>query len=194
MAPMRKTAEREIPVSVDMIDSASTTERREAVRRLPDQPEVNAALVSRLDVEPEPSVRELILNTLVERRTAETVRGLLPFLGSEDAALRNAVADVLTMMPELVAGEVPALLAADDHDVRIMTVVMLGKLAHPRVPGWLVGVAESDPHPNVVGCALNELLQLAQEGTSAPFEHAAARFPDDPFIAFLATLAETRRA
>lgn len=194
MSPMRRTVPDEAPSpTIEALDAFDVTERRDAIRRLPNTPEINKALVNRLDVEPEASVRELILTTLVERQSEETVRLLIPFLGSDDAALRTAVAGVLQVMPELVAGQVPALLASDDHDVRIMTLMVLGKLKHPKVPGWLVSVVEADPHPNVVGCALNELLQLADTVGESPFEVAAARFPEDPFIAFLASLVEAQR-
>lgn len=173
------------------LDSGDVTERRDAIRALPDSPEANTALVRRLEVEPAVGVRELIADTLVSRRSAEVVAALMPYLGSEDAGLRTLVARTLAAMPDLVASEVPKLLEDKDPDVRIMTIMLLSDLQHPSIPGWLHAIAEHDPHPNVVGCALNELLPLAGAGDLIVFERAAGRFSGDPFIAFVLSLAES---
>lgn len=173
------------------LDSSDVTERRDAIRALPDNAEANMALVRRLEVEPVAGVRELIADTLVGRATSEVVASLMPYLRSEDASLRTLVARTLALMPELVATEVPKLLEDEDPDVRIMTIMVLSDLQHPSVPGWLHAVAEHDPHANVVGCALNELLPLAGPADLVVFERAAGRFSGDPFIAFVLSLAES---
>lgn len=176
------------------LDSADASERRDAIRALPDSPEANMALVRRLEVESAAGVRELIADTLVTRNSAEVVAALMPYLRSEDAALRTLVARVLGLMPDLVATEVPKLLEDADADVRIMTIMVLSDLEHPSVPGWLHAVIEHDPHANVVGCALNELLPLASRADLPVFERAAGRFDGDPFIAFVLSLAESSLA
>lgn len=168
------------------IDSLESADRRDAVRGMPHTPEAAIALADHLETEADASVRQLILTTLAARQTPEIVRALLPFLASDDAALRTAVAETLAAMPDAVASEIPGLMSSPDHDVRIMTVMLLGQLPHPDVTGWLCVAANEDPHPNVVGCALSELVRLGPAPFVEVFQVATKRFPDDPFIAFVA--------
>lgn len=174
------------------LDSPDPTVRWESARGAPDTAEANAALAGRLASESNPVVRDALLTTLASHQAGEIAGLLLPLLASEDASLRNEVARTLTTMPGGVAAEVPRLLADHDSDVRIMAVTVISHLQHEQVPDWLAGVARTDQHPNVVGAALAELVDVAGPEQVPVFADAKRRFPEDPFIAYVCRQAERR--
>nr|WP_307854043.1 HEAT repeat domain-containing protein [Actinoplanes toevensis] len=87
-------------------------------------------------------------------------------------------------MPISVPALVPRLLEDPDHDVRVMTAMVLADLPHPESLTWLAVMIKDDPHPNVVASAIDALLpSLGPEHTEL-LERAVRRFPDDPFLRF----------
>jgi HEAT repeat protein len=163
--------------------------RRRGVRELAGMPGAVPELCARLGSEAEPSVREVILVSLIELKSPATVEGLLPYLRSDDTALRNAVIEALHEMPEQLEPHFEALLADPDSDVRIFAVNILGTLAHAKAPYWLTQVIIHDPHVNVCSAAVDYLAGMGDEAAIAPLEALPARFPDVPFIAFAANVA-----
>jgi hypothetical protein len=78
----------------------------------------------------------------------------------------------------------PNLLVAPDHDVRVMTAMVLADLPHPEARTWLLRMICEDPHPNVVTGAIDALLPSATTEDVPVLQDAVLRFPDDPFLRF----------
>ena len=166
--------------------------RRAAVQALADRPDALPALVHRVGIETDPGVRNALCTQLARHDRPEVVDGLLPHLASDDAALRNAVTQVLSMLPVSCALRVPQLLADPDPDVRILTVMTLGGLRLDQVEDWLTQLVRDDTDPRVVGAAMAELAELAGARGAPVLEAAGHRFPADPFIQFIATQSRAR--
>ncbi|SDT78012.1 HEAT repeat domain-containing protein [Actinoplanes derwentensis] len=158
--------------------------RREAALGLEGVAEAVPALLARVGAEDDPRVLESILTTLAAHDTDEVAGSLAVHLASDEAALRTAVAAALATMPRSVPDLLPALLAAPDHDIRVMTAMVLADLQHPEAHAWLLRMIQDDPHPNVVTGAVDALLPSATADDIPLLEHAVERFPDDPFLRF----------
>jgi hypothetical protein len=159
-------------------------ERRWAARDLAEYPDTMPALCDCLATETDQAVRAAILTTLLKQRSPEIALRLGTLLCSEDAALRSAVADVLTEMPEQMVLVVDPLLSHDDSDIRLLAVTVVSRLAHPTVPAWLLTVAERDVHPNVVAAALEGLAECGTAEMIARVKAVAARFPGNAYLSF----------
>jgi HEAT repeat protein len=170
----------------------NATARRWAARDLVDCPESAAALVDRLKIETEPSVREVILTTLTRLGDPAAMAGLVDCLRSEDASLRNEVVEAMKQLPDEVAPIMLGLLADSDPDVRIFAVNVLESLRHPDVEAWLLEVIENDPHVNVCATAVDLLGEVGTTAALEPLVQLKTRFTDDPYIQFAADLALKR--
>jgi HEAT repeat protein len=175
----------------EALRSPDPDRRREAAAALIDTPEAKQLLAELVAVETDNVVREAMLTAIIGSDDMTAARTLAGLLRTDDAALRNAVADTLGQMPA-AAGLIDELLADSDPDVRVMTVMLLRSLHLPEVPGWLLEVVASDTDANVVGGALGELGEVGDPTMIPIVEQVAARFPDDPFIAFSAELTARR--
>ena len=120
------------------LHAAEPSRRRQAARGLAAHPQAAAELCARLGPEPAASVRSVILTSLIALPTDTTVRGLLPYLRSEDAGLRNAVIEALQHMPDALGPHIDACSPDADSDVRIFAVNVLAALAASgrRRAGW----------------------------------------------------------
>ncbi len=174
------------------LSDANATTRRWAARDLVDCPESAAALVERLKIEPEPSVREVILTTLTRLGDPSAIQALVDCLRSEDAALRNEVVEAMKQLPDEVAPIMHALLNDADPDVRIFTVNVLESLCHPDVEAWLIEVIENDAHVNVCATAVDLLGEVGTPAAASALVRLKARFGEDPYIQFAADLALKR--
>lgn len=171
---------------------ASATARRWAARDLVECPGAAAALVARLKVEPELSVREVILTSLTCLGDAAAVAGLVDCLRSEDAALRNEVVEAMKQLPGEVAPIMRGLLNDADADVRIFAVNVLESLRHPEVEAWLIDVIDRDAHVNVCATAVDLLGEVGTSAAQGALTRLKARFADEPYIQFAADLALKR--
>jgi hypothetical protein len=204
MSPLRKSlapAPGEVPeqsshivaLSLDMRLAALADDdperRRRAVLDLADVVVALPALAMRLGVETDLTVRDALCAQLARHDRPEVVDGVIEYLASDDAGLRNAVAEVLAKTPKATAVRLPALLADPDPDVRILTVMVLGSLRLAEVQQWLSGLVVSDPDPNVVSAAIGELVPLIGTRSEQLLCQARDRFPTDPFITFSVTRA-----
>jgi HEAT repeat protein len=143
------------------------------------------ALLDRIAAESEPAVRDAMLTTLAAHDVAEVAAGLSAHLGSDDPGLRTAAAEALATMPVSVPAIVPQLLQDPDHDVRVLTAMILADLPHPRSQTWLAQMIRHDPHPNVVAAAIDALLPSLGPEHHDLLEQAVRRFPADPFLRFV---------
>jgi HEAT repeat protein len=174
------------------LSDANATSRRWAARDLVDCPGSATALVERLKIESEPSVREVILTSLTKLGDPAAIDGLVECLRSEDAALRNEVVEAMKQLPDDVAPIMHALLNDADPDVRIFTVNVLESLCHPDVEAWLLEVIDHDAHVNVCATAVDLLGEVGTQAAAAALVRLKARFSDDPYIQFAADLALKR--
>jgi HEAT repeat protein len=174
------------------LSAPNATVRRWAARDLVDCTDVATALVERLKIEPELSVREVILTTLTRLADPAAITGLVDCLRSEDAALRNEVVEAMKQLPDEVAPIMSGLLADKDPDVRIFAVNVLESLCHPEVEAWLIEVIEKDTHVNACATAVDLLGEVGTEAAIEPLARLKARFTDEPYIQFAADLALKR--
>lgn len=177
---------------LEELAAANATVRRWAARDLLACPDVATALVERLKIEPELSVREVILTTLTKLGDPVAISGLTDCLRSEDAALRNEVVEAMTQLPDEVAPVMRGLLNDIDPDVRILAVNVLESLCHPEVEAWLIEVIEKDAHVNACATAVDLLGEVGTDAAIEPLARLKARFTDEPYIQFAADLALKR--
>ena len=176
------------PASADdllgQLDDPDPDVRREAALGLDGIASAVGDLLERVADEEAPAVRDAMLTTLAAHDTQAVAESLATHLASDDAGLRTAVAEALASMPASVPAIMPRLLEDPDHDVRVMTAMVLADLPHPASLTWLAEMIRDDPHPNVVAAAIDALLpSLGPEHTEL-LERAVRRFPSDPFLRF----------
>lgn len=190
--PAAEAAAGDLPALLAGLNAAEPAQRRQAARALAAHPPAAAALCTRLCAEPAASVRSVILTSLITMNCDDAVRGLLPCLRSEDAALRNAAIEALARMPHALAPHIRPLLEDTDSDVRIFAVNVLAGVADPQAPRWLEAVLRCDPHVNVCAAAVEGLAELGDAASVPALRGLPGRFPDEPFIAFAAQAALAR--
>jgi len=177
---------------LEELAAADPVTRRWAARDCIDCLGAAAALVGRLKVEQELSVREVIFTSLTRMGDPVAVAGLVACLRSEHSALRNEAIEAMKQLPDEMAPILRELLADPDPDVRIFTVNILESLRHPGVEAWLLIVIENDPHLNVCATAVDLLCEVGTEAAREPLVRLKSRFGDEPFIQFAADLALAR--
>jgi HEAT repeat protein len=177
---------------VVQLSDSNAEARRWAARDLADCPDSAGALVTRLRLEQDESVREIIFTTLTRIGDSTAVDGLVEFLHSEDAALRNEAIEAMKQLPDAVASIMQGLLADADSDVRIFAVNILESLRHPDVERWLSDVIERDVHVNVCATAVDLLGEVGSRAALEPLLRLKSRFAREPYIQFAADLAIKR--
>jgi HEAT repeat protein len=168
--------------------------RRWAARDLVKHSNASSALLLRLRVETEVSVREVILSALTRIADPTAIAGLVTCLRSEDASLRNEAIEAMKALPNEVAPIMRGLLIDPDPDVRILAISILESLRHPEVEAWLIDVIDHEPMVNVCGTAVDLLSELGSGASHDALERLKARFSAEPYIQFAAGLALKRTA
>ena len=187
-----RTSERDCAGLVEQLADPRPSARRWAARDLADCPQCTTALLDRLQIEVDSSVREIIFTTLIRCSSAEVALGLVEFLRSEDAAVRNETIEALKQMPKSVSAMMQSLLRDPDSDVRIFAVNILESLRHPEVEYWLVDVIVQDPQVNVCATAVDLLGEVGSRDALQSLMDLKARFEGEPYIQFAADLAIRR--
>ena len=202
MGLMKRSAEPIAPrdlvaaVSPDELIKNLTSEeagtRRRAARDLASYPEAAKVLCERLGEEPALSVRQTILTSVIEIANEDVAAGLVPYLRSEDAGLRNAAVEALQEMPDVAGPYVRVLLSDGDSDVRIFAVDVLQSLCHADAPRWLADLLAREPHVNVAATAVDRLAEVGTPEMIPVLQAVAARFVGEPFIQFAVATAISR--
>ncbi len=188
----RTTPTRSVDDLIQQLSDSNPTSRRWAVRDLTNHPEAVEPLIQQLRQEGNASVREVIFTALRTLGNENVVKGLIPFLKSEDAALRNGVIEILRTLPDAMGHHVEGLLKDDNSDVRIFAVDILREIAHPNLLFWLHTILEQESHVNVCASAVDCLVEVGTS-ESLPFLHTLKeRFVDEPFLAFVVDTAIRR--
>jgi HEAT repeat protein len=166
--------------------------RRAAARELAGAPGGLQALSSRVPIESDRGVLDLLLTLLVERPSRAVVLGLLPALSSNDARLRGAVAEALEQMPGPLEAEIGELLDHADPDIRLQGVVALQHAPIPSAPKLLREVLAREQLVNVCAAALEGLAAVGCEADLPAVEAVRVRFPGIPFLDFAVTICAKR--
>jgi HEAT repeat protein len=174
------------------LNDADPQVRRWAARDLLDYPDASAELLARLQCETEISVREVILTSLTRIGGPVAVAGLVDWLRSEDAQMRNEAIEAMKALPVEVAPIMGGLLVDEDSDVRIMAVNILESLQHPKVEEWLIDVIDRDLVVNVCGTAVDLLGEVGSSAAVDALQRLKQRYPAEPYIQFAADLALKR--
>ncbi len=177
---------------IEQLGNIDPAVRRWAARDLAAFPEAADAVCERLRVEPDPTVRTALFSCVVKMGGPVVVDAMIGLLRSEDASLRNGAIEVLANLPDSVAPHIENLLHDSDGDVRIFTVNLLGDLRHRNVPMWLDEVLRHETEINVVGAALEVLVEVGGAEALPALHAAQRRFADDAFISFSVALAIQR--
>ncbi|GGD41619.1 HEAT repeat domain-containing protein [Aureimonas glaciei] len=157
--------------------------RREAVR-FAAQLGLAQTLSDHLANEPNGALRETIFTTLVRLADEASVPPLVALLRSEDVGLRNAVIETLQAMGDIALPELERLLADPDVDVRIFAMNVAQSLGTPKVPALALRVLTTDEDVNVCAAAVEVLSERGHPDMADAIRQSAARFPDQPFLAF----------
>lgn len=196
---LHRVAEREyardLPGLLAQLADSDSSVRRWAARDLAGHAQGATALCARLTEETDASVRAVLFSSALQlgaTQGATVVQAMMELLRSEDAALRNGAIEVLAGLPDAVAPHIDHLLHDADGDVRIFTVNLLGDLRHPKVPQWLAQVLQQEQQVNVVGAALEVLVEVGGPEALPALRSAQQRFAGNDYIGFSAALAIER--
>ncbi|SEI64024.1 HEAT repeat-containing protein [Allopseudospirillum japonicum] len=158
--------------------------RRWAARELANFVHSVPHLFTQLDRETDLKVQEAIFCSLQSLGGPQVVEGLIARLNSDDAGIRNTVIEILQTLPEEVAPHIQDLLAHTNPDIRIFAIDILQLLAHPCAPEWLLHVLAQEQHPNVLGTAIDRLLELGTPEMLPQLNALQARVAQTPYLKF----------
>jgi HEAT repeat protein len=177
---------------VAALGSPDAQARWSAARALGGNAAAVPALAAALAAEDVARVREAIVTALVRVGDEASIRALLPYLRSQDSALRAAAIEALQALPEATLPFMTALLADMDTDVRILATELARNMPAKDATRVLCGVLESDPHPNVCAAAIEVLAEVGTSAAVPALTACAARFSGTPFLPFAASTAIAR--
>jgi HEAT repeat protein len=170
----------------------NSEQRWDAARAASDLPDGLRLLRRAMSTEREPRVREAILTSLARIGTPECAEVVVPSLRSDDSQLRTASLDALHAMPAATALHLPELLRDADPDVRLLACDLVRSQSATNA-GLLLGeVLARDSEANVCAAAVEVLAETGGPSLLPVLAQCAARFPDDPFLAFAIRVASER--
>lgn len=137
-----------------------------------------------MSAEHEPRVREAILTSLARIGTPECAEAVLPSLRSDDSQLRTASLDALRAMPPATGVHLPRLLRDADADVRLLACDLVRSQPAAQAGSLLGEVLSHESEANVCAAAVEVLAETGGPELLPLLAQCAARFPDDPFLAF----------
>ena len=176
------------------LESAEAATRRRAAQDLGHHPEAVAALAAALAAEADRTVLDALVGALGRIATPDAMAALRAHLRSEDAWLRNAVVLALQDIGPAAAVALRPMLQDPDTDLRIAALVALGGVRCQEAEGWIAALLESEADINVCASAIETLGQIGGPASVPALERAAARFADEPFLAFAAKAVRDRLA
>ncbi|MET0969245.1 MAG: HEAT repeat domain-containing protein [Tardiphaga sp.] len=172
--------------------SASDEARWSAARSAADAPGGLALLSAALARETVPRVREAMFTALARIGTPDAAAVAARSLRSDDAAERTAALDALRAMPAAAAGHLPQLLADPDADIRLLACDLARNVAAADANRLLTDLLKRDTATNVCAAAVEVLAETGDAAALPALAECAARFPDDPFLAFAIQVARDR--
>ncbi len=179
------------PVGADL-EHGTPDERWTAARQLAGKPDAAARLGRALAVEADERVREAIFTSLIQIGGTDAVGAVLPHIRVDDAGLRTGALDTLKAMPAAAREHLPGLLAEADPDVRIMACELARAVPGRQTAALLARLIEAEPEVNVCAAAVDVLAEIGTADSLAALQACAARFADQPFLAFAIRIALRR--
>ena len=187
------------PVSRPDLDAAgaalragSPQDRWAAARALATIPGAASVLGRALAAEDDEGVREAIFTSLARIGGDEGLEAVLPYLRGDDANLRTGALDALRLMRGAAIGRLEALLHDADVDVRILACDLARDVAPAEASTLLSAVIETDLEINVCAAAVDVLAEVGSPEVLPALARCAARFADQPFLAFAVRVASDR--
>jgi HEAT repeat protein len=159
-------------------------QRWAAARAAVERPDGTAVLAMALAREGDPRVREAIFTGLARIATAESAAAVVPYLRSDDAALRTGALDSLRLMPAAAAAHLPDLLGDRDADVRLLSCELARGVPDSEANRLMCELLDRETDKNVCAAAVEVLAEIGQPDALPSLARCAARFADDAFIAF----------
>jgi HEAT repeat protein len=178
-------------IAADLM-TGSEDARWNAARVAAEAPGGLALLREALSREGQPRVREAIFTALARMHTPESAAVVLDYLRSDDSSLRTGALDALRTMPDVVAALIPALLSDGDADVRLLACELVRSQPAGKVGAMLGPVLATERQPNVCAAAVEVVAEGGGPELLPLLVQCAARFPDDPFLAFAIKAARER--
>ncbi|MDI1472377.1 MAG: HEAT repeat domain-containing protein [Thermodesulfovibrio sp.] len=188
----RRKIQRDFDGLITQLSNQNPTERRWAARDLAEYKEASGYLIEQLKKEKDIAVREIIISSLLAIGDEIAISGLINYLKSDDAHLRNSAIEALKQIPEQVAPYIEKLLQDKESDIRIFTINILESLRHPKVIKWLIDVIEKDENINVCSTALDLLAEVGTEEALPAIKKVKERFKNEPYIQFVSDIALRR--
>jgi HEAT repeat protein len=188
-------AETSAPVTrniTELLFNGSDDERWTAARSAPAFPAALPLLTEALSSERVPRIREALFTALAKIGSPESAAVTLPYLRSDDAAQRTAALDALRAMPVAAARHLPQLLNDADADVRLLACEIARALPTNDASRLLGQLIEREDSSNVCAAAIEVLAETGNIAILPMLARCAARFPDDPFLAFAVKVARDR--
>jgi HEAT repeat protein len=175
-----------------MLLEGSEDERWEAARAAREAPNGLAILSEAISRESHPRVREAIFTSLARIRTPQSAEAVIRYLRSDDSSLRTGALDALRTMPDAVAAYIPRLLKDDDADVRLLACELVRNQPAANAGRMLGEVLAREQESNVCAAAVEVLAEVGGPELLPVLAACAARFPNDPFLAFAVQIASER--
>jgi HEAT repeat protein len=167
-------------------------DRWAAARSAGEFPEGISILRDALSRETSPRVREAIFTSLARIRTSESAEAVLPYLGSDDASLRAGALDALRAMPTAIAPHLSRVLKDRDPDIRLLACELVRNQPAGDANRLLADLLATESEANVCAAAVEVLAEVGGPELLPLLAQCAARFPNDPFLAFAIQLASER--
>jgi len=174
------------------LDSTDAESRWTAARALAGRAEAVPELAAALGRETVPRVREAIMTALMRVGDSASVEAILPFLRSQDAALRAAAIESLQALPEAIAPFMVPLFGDRDSDVRLLATELARNMEASAATRLLCDLLEREPHPNVCAAAIDVLTEVGTPEAIPALEKCALRFAATPFLPFAVSVAISR--
>ena len=181
------------PMAIDL-RSPSADARWQAARAAEEDPKSVPALAEALGRETNIRVREAIFTALLRIGSPECVDVVLPYLRSDDAALRTSAIDVLRGIPKSVETRLVELFTDPDSDVRLLSCELARGLEFDPRAETLLSLIETEKEANVCSAAIEVLAEIGDATALPHLARCSARFPDDPFLTFAVKAAADRIA
>jgi len=184
------------PIDIARLAAALTQgaddERWAAARSAGEIREGLSILRDALSREANPRVREAIFTSLARICTSESAEAVLPYLGSDDASLRAGALDALRAMPAATAPHIAGVLRDNDPDVRLLACELVRNQPSRDASSLLGNLLATESKANVCAAAVEVLAEVGGPELLPVLAECAARFPDDPFLAFAVQVASER--
>jgi HEAT repeat protein len=174
------------------ISGGDVDERWAAARAAADLPSGVEILSKALATETTSRVREAIFTGLARIRTPASAAAAVPYLRSDDPDIRTGALDALRAMPDATAPHLAGLLHDVDADVRLLACELLRNQPVEAAHALLFSLLASEPQANVCAAAIEVLAEIGSPSALPVLAQCAARFPDDPFLAFAIGMASDR--